>query len=61
MASTETTAKPEQSDSSRIGENREIAQDSSPYQSTDPKMEESLQATSADLGYVSTAAKIKYR
>ncbi|KAK0113081.1 hypothetical protein ONS95_014787 [Cadophora gregata] len=52
MASTETTAKPEQPDSSRVDESHEIAQDSSPDQSTDPKMEQSLQTTSADLDQI---------
>jgi len=61
MASTETTAKPEQPDTSRVDENCETAQDSSPDQSIDPTMEGSLQQTPANLEYVSTGAQVKYR
>ena len=61
MASTETTAKPEQPDSSRVDENCETAQDSSPDQSIDPDMEETLQSTSSNLEYVSTGAQTNYR
>jgi len=61
MAPAETTAKPKQPEPPKVDDKPETAQQSSPDQSTDPAMEETLRATPSNLEYVSTRAQIKYR